>query len=123
MEVVMSQLGSSRLRRVVVYVALATLLGAVSLTLSQCTLVGDSLTGVGLNKGNATNCIAQCSNLYATLSQEEQKLHLMNLDLCGGNLACIEAENARHLAADAALKNGKEECKANCHVQGGGTAG
>jgi hypothetical protein len=107
----------------VVYAALASLLGVVSLTLSQCTLVGDSLTGVGLSKGNATNCIAQCTNLYVNLEAQERKLHQMNLELCGGDPACIDAENARHLAADAALKQGKQDCKASCHVQGGGTAG
>jgi hypothetical protein len=122
----MSHVRPNRLRRAVVYVALAALLGVVSLTLSQCTLVGDSLTGVGFNKFNATNCIAQCTNLYGVLWQEETKLHLMNLELCGdgfGSQQCIDSENERHRLAQDALLQGKKDCKDSCHIQGGGTAG
>ena len=44
----MPQSRPHQIRRALVYAALAALLGVVSLTLSQCTQVGDTLTGVGL---------------------------------------------------------------------------
>ena len=118
----------NRLRRAVVYAALATLLGVVSLTLSQCTMVGDSLTGVGLNKGRPTTCIKQCNDLYKLLFAQEQKLFLQNQEICLGlpqpdKDACLAAELARHQAAMAALGQGKIDCQNSCHSQGGGSAG
>jgi hypothetical protein len=116
---------SSRIRRAAVYAALATLLGVVSLTLSQCTMVGDNLTGVGLNKGGPTTCIKQCNDLYKLLYDQEQKLHQTNLAACGqDNAACKNAEAARHTAAKAALSQGKTDCQTGCqHQQGTGSAG
>jgi len=112
-----------RLRRIAVYAALATLLGVVSLTLSQCTMVGDSLTGVGLSKHGPTTCIKQCNNLYKVLFSQEQKLHLANNAACAGDAGCLAAELARHQAAMAALGQAKIDCQNNCHSQGGGSAG
>ena len=95
----------NRLRRAVVYAALATLLGVVSLTLSQCTMVGDSLTGVGLNKGRPTTCIKQCNDLYKLLFAQEQKLFLQNQEICLGlpqpdKDACLAAEAVRYWRGD-----------------------
>jgi len=61
----------NRLRRAVVYAALATLLGVVSLTLSQCTQVGDSLTGVGRISNKPVSCKKQCDKDYNTLKKQE----------------------------------------------------
>ena len=114
-----------RIRRAAVYAALATLLGVVSLTLSQCTMVGDNLTGVGLNAGRPTTCIKQCNDLYKMLFDQEQKLHQTNLDLCGqDNGDCKNAEAARHSAAMDALGQAKLDCQTGCqHQQGTGSAG
>jgi hypothetical protein len=57
MEVTMRQAHPNTLRHTMIYVALAALLGVVSLTLSQCTMVSDGLTGVDLSKGRPTTCI------------------------------------------------------------------
>jgi len=113
----------NRLRRAAVYAALATALGVASLTLSQCTLVSDSLTGVGLNTGAPTTCIKQCNDLYKILYSEEQKLHQQNLDACAGVAACKAAAAARHSAAMANLSQAKTDCQDGCHNQGGGNAG
>ena len=62
----------NRLRRAVAFVVLAALLGLVSLTLSQCTMVGDNLTGVGLSGVGPTSCVKQCNDLYKMLYDQEQ---------------------------------------------------
>jgi exonuclease I len=119
----------NRIRRAVVYASLATLLGVVSLTLSQCTMVGDNLTGVGLNKNGPTTCIKQCNDLYKMLYDQEQKLYDMNKTIClslpqPNKDACLAAELARHQAAMNQLGIDKVNCQNACtHTQGTGSAG
>jgi hypothetical protein len=111
----------NRLRRVVAFAALAALLGVVSLTLSQCTQVGDNLTGVGLISHKSTSCKEKCDKTYDKLVKEENSLYRKNIDRCHHDAACIAAENARHNAVLAQLAADLAACKANaCHKQGGG---
>jgi len=113
----------NRLRRAVVYAALATLLGVVSLTLSQCTQVGDSLTGVGRISNKPVSCKKQCDKDYNAMKKQESALHKANLKACASDAACKSAENARHNSALASLQQQRDACKANCHKQGAGSAG
>lgn len=119
----------NRHRRAVALSVLAALLGVVSLVLSQCTMVGDSVTGVSLSRAAATSCIKQCNDLYDLLFKLEQKRHIAENDLCQqlppGPVKndCLQAESTRHNAAKDALAAGKDACKANCHHQGAGSAG
>jgi hypothetical protein len=113
----------NRVRRAVVYAALATLLGVVSLTLSQCTQVGDSLTGVGRISNKPVSCKKQCDKDANALKKQESALHKANMKACGSDAACKNAENARHNAAKAQIEADRNACKANCHKQGAGSAG
>jgi hypothetical protein len=130
----------NRLRRAVIYAALATMLGAVSLTLSQCTMVGDNLTGVDLYKGRPTTCLKQCNDFYKLVFDQEQKYHDQAKLLCDAvncaalpqpdQAACIDARQAcqqveadRHAAQKAADTAAKINCQNNCHGQGAGSAG
>jgi len=115
----------NRLRRAIAYAALAALLGVISLTLSQCTMVGDSLTGVQLERSGPTTCIKQCNDLYKTLFAAEQKRHLAAIEACQAlsgeaKNACLEAESATHSANQDALGQAKIDCQNNCHRQGAG---
>lgn len=118
----------NRLRRAVAFAALAALLGLVSLTLSQCTMVGDSVTGVSLDRNGPTSCVKQCNDFYKGEFDREQKLHATNVEICQAldqpaRGECLVAEDARHTAAQAALGAAKIECQNNCHRQGTGSAG
>lgn len=118
----------NRLRRAVAFAALAALLGLAALTLSQCTLVGDSLSGVNLDGVGPTSCVKQCNDFYAIAYKREQKIHDSNNDLCQSlpqelRADCLAAETARHEAAKATLSQGKIDCQNNCHRQGAGSAG
>jgi hypothetical protein len=118
----------NRLRRAVAYAAFAAVLGVVALTLSQCTMVGDSLNGVQLERGRPTTCIKQCNDLFALLFKLEQKRHDAANNICqsldgDAQQACQQAESAQHQANKDALTQGKTDCQNNCHRQGAGTAG
>ena len=113
----------NRLRRAVVYASLATLLGVVALTLSQCTMVGDNLTGVGLSKTAPTDCFGLCKYDEWILQKAEHKYYLANLKACGTDQACIDAETARHEAEVLRLRAARFACRAGCHRSGDGSAG
>jgi hypothetical protein len=118
----------NRLRRAVAFAALAAMLGLVALTLSQCTLVGDSLTGVTVDGVGPTSCVKQCNDFFAIAYKREQKIHDTNNDTCQNlpqefRADCLASETARHEAAKAALSAAKIECQNSCHRQGAGSAG
>jgi hypothetical protein len=118
----------NRLRRAVAYAALAVVLGVVAITLSQCTMVGDSLNGVQLERGRPTTCLKQCNDLFTLLYSLEQKRHDAANDICNSlsqpdKGTCLTAEDAQHQANKAGLSQGKIDCQNNCHRQGSGTAG
>ncbi len=119
----------NRLRRAVAFATLAALLGLVSLTVSQCTMVGDSLTGVGLTRSAPTTCIKACNDYYDLLYKLEQKRHDAENDLCNAlppgpeKNDCLTAESARHSAAKDQLAIDKKACQDGCHRQGTGSAG
>ena len=99
----------NRLRRAVAYAALAALLGVVTLVLSQCTMVGDNITGVGLDKNARANCIGNCQDVKAACIDEAQHN-------CAGDSACLEA-------AIAICQEQNLACRNNCHKQGAGSGG
>ena len=117
-----------RIRRAVVYAALAALLGVVSLTLSQCTQVADNLTGVGLNSTKPVSCKHQCDIIYNLAVKAENKRHETAMKLCELKpeplrTQCKNAENLLHKANLASLAAQRDACKHKCHKQGAGTAG
>src|SRR5262245_9129788 len=118
----------TRLGRAAAFAVLAMFLGVVALSLSQCTMVGDSLTGVDLSKGRPTTCIKQCNDFYAMQYDNEQKLYAQNKENCQqlsqpAKDNCLAAELARHQAKMAELGQAKIDCQNNCHHQGTGSSG
>ena len=108
------------------YGVLTAVLGIVSITLVQCTMVGDNTTGVRLFKNDASACIKDCNDRYKVLFDQEQQLHLTNVESCqalppSDRGDCLAAEGARHSARMAELSQGKTDCQNSCHNQGGDT--
>ena len=99
----------NRLRRAAALAALAALLGVVALVLSQCTMVGDSLTGVGLEKNARSGCVTNCNSTYRAAVDTARKD-------CAGDESCFTAAKAAALAA-------KQDCFDHCHKQGAGDGG
>ena len=114
--------------RSALYALLTACLGIVSITLVQCTMVGDNLTGVGVSGVGPTSCVKQCNDLYSVLYNIEQKRHATDVEACQNlpqpyKADCLASEDARHTAAQTQLGNGKIDCQNNCHRQGSGSAG
>jgi hypothetical protein len=93
-----------------------------------CTLVGDTVTGVSLNKANPTSCLHGCAGSSADQVRAEVAAHKAAIEGCGAlpesdHEACMTAEAARHQAAMATINAGRQECMNSCHRQGSGSAG
>jgi hypothetical protein len=106
-----------------VSIALLGLVGAAG-----CTMVGDSLTGVSLDKKKETNCISSCNDVAKAAKEVEQQTHNENISECQAlpadqQSACMDEEAARHVDAVQGIQESKKDCQNGCHKQGGGHAG
>ena len=103
--------------RLVLLLALA----AATLALTQCQMVGDNLTGVRASIVKRKNeCVRRCADVRKDAEKAERKLHSDNERACGGSPQCLGEENARHDAAEDAIKAAYRACVNGCHDQGGG---
>lgn len=109
-----------RLRRALSFSALAVVLAFTSLTLSQCRMVQDRLTGVDVLHNRGRDCVDRCRDIYRVSIVIENAIHRIKVHLCHGNASCLAAEAARHQAALARIEQRRVECLKDCHNQGGG---
>jgi hypothetical protein len=109
-----------RLRRGTALTGLAVLLGTVALTLTQCRMVDERLTGVEFGKSQPANCFATCAHAFNDSIRVESALHVANAHACG-DAVCQAMEEIRHEAAVNRIQAGRAQCQADCHHQGGGT--
>ena len=108
------------LRRASIYGALLTLLGLASLSLTQCTMIDDNLTGVSLSTAKADKCLKDCKHDFDFDTRKEFQLNNKNRRACNGDLVCLALEAERHREALAQLEADYATCRENCHHQGGG---
>lgn len=106
----------------------AILLAVAVAAFAGCTMVGDNLTGIDVERGGPTTCVKQCNDSYALLFEAEQKRHQAAVEGCQAlsqpaRGECLVAEDATHQANKNALTTGKVDCQNNCHRQGSGSAG
>jgi hypothetical protein len=99
------------------------LLVVAALTLTQCNMVGDNVTGVNVGLFKSTACLTQCRDTYQDDVRAESTLHNLNEAACNGDAACLAAEQARHEAALQSIRDKRDNCYNNCHDQGGGATG
>ena len=118
---------------------------------TQCQLVTDKLTGPDRGRQESSSrCFRDCAEQYGDSLEAENELHERNLEKCrdrdgdrdrdrniamgsdGGrdrdrerhhdrDPACIAIEKARHEAAVERIREGRKQCQADCHHQGGGS--
>lgn len=115
--------GPARMRRALSLLSLIVVLGAGSVTLTQCRMVGDRLTGVEvqpLHGQPASECAKQCKRDLEAALEAEFRLHVANIRACGRNQACLKAEFERHLRRLVEIWKDYKSCLGNCHHQGGG---
>ena len=106
-----------RIRNAILIVTLSI---AGGLLLTQCRSVTDSVFGRNTSEAKAGNCMNDCAKQGVAATQAENILHQANVQACGGNISCLQAEEARHDAAKAAINEARKRCQAGCHDQGGG---
>lgn len=111
---------SRGLRRGTAFVGLAVLLGVVTLTLSQCRMVDDRITGVTFGRNNPSNCFSACSRTYNDSIRVEAQRHVDTVQGCAGDPVCLAMEEIRHEAAVDRIQAGRQTCQDNCHHQGRG---
>lgn len=111
-------------RRRLAFIALLAVAGVTALTLSQCKLVDERLSGVADPfKSSATDCFAQCAHAYNDSIRAESNLHVQNVKLCKDDEACQALEEVRHEAAVERIQSGRQQCESECHHQGSGSGG
>jgi hypothetical protein len=110
---------SVQFRRAASYAVLVALLGALSVPLSQCTMVGERLTGPNLHRVTPTTCVVHCKDLYDNLFALERKRHLAEIEICAAlsgpeKQECLVREDVRHRGATDQLNQGKLDCLQAC---------
>lgn len=113
------------LSRVATRMLLLLALLAASMTLTHCRMVGDRVTGANIDLlRRKSECEAVCQDAFKARNLAEDQFHAQQVVACGGNVACLAAEAARHQAAVIASKALRDACMAACaHQQGGGAVG
>ena len=109
-----------RLRRGSAFALLGVVLAVTTLSLSQCRMVDERLTGVAVSPAKASNCMNQCAKVWNDSVRVENSLHVENVLYCTGDSVCLAIENARWAQVAARLDAGRLACQNNCHHQGSG---
>lgn len=112
---------SSRLRRVSAFAVLGVGLTALALSLSQCQMVGERLTGVDLTAAKPSQCMNKCAKVYVEAKKLEIDHHKELAKACAGDTVCLALEDARFAQALELLKANQTACQSGCHHQGSGT--
>src|SRR5580765_7378131 len=102
------------MRRRIKFLALAVALGITTITLTQCRLVSDNVTGVDLGNGRLsgrTTCVKQCNENFKAAQKAEDDRHKAAEKVCGGSKTCKDAEKAKHDAAQDQIEADKKNCK------------
>jgi hypothetical protein len=138
-----------RLRRGFAFVALAALLGLSSISLTQCRLVNDTVTGVDLSasaglSSKKNGCKKRCKEQEKAARKAEQERHKRAVKACGGRngngdddgnndnnnndndnggKSCRKAEARLHKMNLEAIKRARKDCERNCYNEGAGRGG
>lgn len=109
-----------RLRRGPAFALLGVLLAVIALSLSQCRMVDERLTGVAVGPAKAENCMNRCAKVWNDSMRVENSLHVENVRACMGDSICLALENARWAEVAARLDASRLACQNDCRHQGSG---
>jgi hypothetical protein len=116
-----------RLRRGFAFVALAALLGLSVVSLSQCRMVNDSVTGVDIRANSGTSarsdCVRACNEARKNCMKSEDARHKAAQRACGADHACKKVEQRLHQDNLKACVSQSQLCKRGCYNEGAGSAG
>lgn len=109
-------------RRAPWFAGLAVSLIVIACGLSQCTMVGDRLTGIRVSplKNASSSCLAKCQDTARQALKDEAALHVTRVKACASDAQCLEREEDRHEAAIGSIQAARRGCMNGCHQQGRG---
>ena len=108
------------LRRASILGALLALIGLAAVSLTQCTMVNDNVTGMSFSTAKADKCLKDCKKDFDRATHDEFKLNQRNRRNCNGEPVCLALEAQRHREALIVIEKNYAACRAECHHQGGG---
>ena len=95
-----------------------------ALTLSQCKLVDERLTGVANPfRSEPERCMQGCDRDADKALRDESKDHSRNVSACNGDASCLALEQIRHENRVAEIEQQRQSCQNDCHHQGSGFGG
>ncbi|MBI5710833.1 MAG: hypothetical protein HZC42_11100 [Candidatus Eisenbacteria bacterium] len=117
----------ARLRRSAGVAALGVLLAVVALSLTQCRLVDERLTGISrsaeFTKSKPEKCFKECHEDFQEAMEKEVERHVRAVHACAGDSVCLALEQVRHERAIDGFKDTEKKCREKCHHQGHGGGG
>jgi hypothetical protein len=115
------------IRRTVKAVALFSLLGIATVGLSQCRLVGDTVTGVELETSTSvagrSDCVKDCNDTFKAAKRAEDARHKAAARACGRDKVCKNQEQVTYKRNLLAIVNAMKVCKRSCYNEGSGVGG
>ena len=109
-----------RLRRGAAFAVLGVALATLALSLSQCQMVEERLTGVSLDCAKPNQCVIKCTKVLVESTAREIHTHVVNVKTCHRDSVCLALENIRHVDALKLIAANHKACLAQCHHQGSG---
>jgi hypothetical protein len=109
-----------RLRRGSAFALLGVVLTVIALSLSQCRMVDERLTGVAVSPAKANSCLTQCQQVFQDSVRSQVANHAENSRACAGDSICLALEAARWEALMARFKADRIACQTACQHQGSG---
>ncbi|HEY2954239.1 MAG TPA: hypothetical protein VGK89_03180 [Candidatus Eisenbacteria bacterium] len=116
----------SVLRRIATRLALAAVVLASAIVLTQCQLVQDNLMGVKVEPEKNRSCLRDCRETLEDAMEAEDQLHDHNQEACeelddhDARRTCRAEERERHRNAAQGIRDAFRACVNDCHHQGGG---
>lgn len=109
------------LRRGLVLGGFVAFLGLTVIGLSQCTMVEDNITGVGLATVGPGQCISQCAQAFQDSMKAVFDVYTKaRADCDKKDDVCLALAKARYNSDKDRVKVWFEDCRRDCHHQGGG---
>jgi hypothetical protein len=112
-----------RLPRGAAFAVLGVALTTLALSLSQCQMVEERLTGVSLNSTKPDLCVTNCTTTYNGFIRVESTTHVANVKNCASDSLCLALEGMRHDAEVDRIQIARYACLAECRHQGSGGGG
>jgi hypothetical protein len=122
-----------RLRRGFTFVALAATLGITAISLTQCRMIDDSVTGVDLKTngsfGSVSQCVQKCNDAYKSCRDREDGRHrnallkINSIQTSTDREAAKKIENNKHQEATNACEDAMQRCKRDCKYREGSGSG